>query len=320
MAGTSITYNALFSDAVQANNVNHAETVDPTTLTDVKVAFFPDSVAHTYDFCITKIEPLTAAPSPVVPTGNYGPTWNNQTAQAVNGVNGYAVQSAPFSLSGDAITMQVTGGTTAGHVGFTYTPGANYPTNSSMPTAFPAIISGWGPGVRRNPVLWALQGRQDRRLTHQRANDLVVHDARGPKWETLPTTRWFSNAATQPPPSPAFEFMVWLNKGGKSPLGSTPAGAKTVTIGSTTWTPSVGTNTTGQAVVSYVPSSDANSGSLDLLQFFKAAAADPSITSQYQDINKKPFSTTTTFLGVQAGFEVYGGTTWTTTDYTISIQ
>ncbi len=246
VAGTSITYNALFSDAVQANNVNHAETVDPTTLTDVKVAFFPDSVAHTYDFCITKIEPLTAAPSPVVPTGNYGPTWNNQTAQAINGVNGYAVQSAPFSLSGDAITMQVTGGTTAGHVGFTYTPGANYPTNSSMPTAFPAIISGWGPGsagiqfygpYKGGKTVGSLTSVQTTWsfTTPGAPNGDAAYDA------------WFSNAATQPPPSPAFEFMVWLNKGGKSPLGSTPAGAKTVTIGSTTWTPSVGTNTTGRS-------------------------------------------------------------------------
>src|SRR6185437_3722175 len=87
----SITYNALFSDSVLANDKNQSHPVDPANLTDVKIAFFPDSVSHTYDFCIKSVVPIMSKPSSVVATGTYGPTWNNQQPQATNGINGYAV-------------------------------------------------------------------------------------------------------------------------------------------------------------------------------------------------------------------------------------
>ena len=144
VAGTPITYNALFSNAVLANNKNSRTSVDPTKLTDVKIAFFPDSVSHAYDFCITSVVPLTTAPSPVVATGSYGPTWTNQLPQAVNGVNGYAVQSAPFPTNGNPMTMQVMA--TSGGVGFTYSAGSGFSAPGNGPGSFPAIISGWGPG------------------------------------------------------------------------------------------------------------------------------------------------------------------------------
>ena len=74
MSGTSITYNALFSDAVLANTAKYNYSVDPKILTDIKIAIPKDTVSHTYDFCITKIVPITTAPNPVVATGAYGPT------------------------------------------------------------------------------------------------------------------------------------------------------------------------------------------------------------------------------------------------------
>src|SRR5450631_2396867 len=107
VAGTSVTYNALFSDAVLANNTTVRKTVDQANLTDVKLLIPPDSSSRSYDFCVTKVVPLMAAPSPVVPAGSYGPAWSNSTAQAVNAINGYTVQSAPFSMSGLPMSMQV---------------------------------------------------------------------------------------------------------------------------------------------------------------------------------------------------------------------
>ena len=80
---------------------------DAHAVSDVKIAFFPDSITHSYDFCIKSIVPIMTAPNPVVATGNYGPTWNNQKPQAVNGINGYTVQSAPFPTNGNPMTMQV---------------------------------------------------------------------------------------------------------------------------------------------------------------------------------------------------------------------
>jgi hypothetical protein len=312
VGGTSITYNALFSDAVLANNTNHATSVDPTTLTDVKVAFFPDSISHTYDFCITKVEPLTQAqvPSPAVGTGNYGPAWNNQTAQAINGVNGYTVQSAPFGVTtGNAMTMQVTGGTTSGHVGFTYSAGSPFPTLGNGPGAFPAIVSGWGPGEAGIQFYGPYKGGKTIggstnalksvattwSFTTSAGNGDAAYDV------------WFSNTSANPT-VPGIEFMVWINKGGKNPLGYGTAAGPALNG----WTPYVGTNTTNQQVVSYVPATDSSSANIDLLTFFKDAAASG---HGYAGIASGSY-----LLGVQAGFEVYGGTGWATTDYSISIQ
>ena len=144
VGSTAITYNALFSDSVLANDKLQKHPVDPANLTDVKIAFFPDSVTHAYDFCIKSVVPLTTAPNPVVATGTYGPTWNNQMPQAVNGINGYAVQSAPFPQNGNAMTMQVKA--TSGGVGFTYTTGGSFQAPNNGPGSYPAVISGWGPG------------------------------------------------------------------------------------------------------------------------------------------------------------------------------
>ena len=80
----------------------------------------------------------------------------------MNGINGYTVQSAPFSMSGLPMTMQVMA--TSGGVGFTYT--AKQGASGTCPAAFPAVISGWGPGeagiqlygaYRRNTQISALQ-------------------------------------------------------------------------------------------------------------------------------------------------------------------
>ncbi len=95
----------------------------------------PDSISHSYDFCIKSIVPIMTKPSPVVATGTYGPTWTNQQPQAVNGINGYAVQSAPFPTNGNPMTMQVSA--TASGVGFTYTPGGGFQAPNSGPRILP---------------------------------------------------------------------------------------------------------------------------------------------------------------------------------------
>jgi len=64
-ASGMITYNALFADAVLANNANNRKPVDPQNLTDVKIAFFPDSITHSYDFCIKSIVPI------MIPTAKF---------------------------------------------------------------------------------------------------------------------------------------------------------------------------------------------------------------------------------------------------------
>ena len=63
------------------------------------------------------------------------------TAQAVNAINGYTVQSAPFSTSGLPMTMQVMA--TSGGVGFTYT--AKQGARATVPPPSPPSSAAGGP-------------------------------------------------------------------------------------------------------------------------------------------------------------------------------
>jgi hypothetical protein len=301
VAATSKTYNVLFADSVLANNKTQHHPVDPNNLTDVKLAFFPDSVSHTYDFCITSVVPLMTAPSPVVATGAYGPSWTNQLPQAVGGINGYAVQSDPFPLNGNPMTMQVNA--TAGGVGFSYIPGPGFQAPNNGPGAFPAIISGWGPGVDGIQFYGPYKGgKKISQLTSVTSNWTFTMGSTGDAVYDV----WFSNSPAQPPAVAGIELMVWIGNTGKSPIGS--VGSPGTAVAGRT--PYVGTNGTGQMVVSYwVPSPGVTSTSnFDLLPYFKDAAG------KYAGL-----TTDSVLIGIQTGFEVYSGN-WTTTNYNINIQ
>jgi hypothetical protein len=303
VGSTAITYNVLFADAVLANTSKANTSVDPTKLTDVKIAFFPDSVEHSYDFCIKSIVPLTTAPSPVVAAGAYGPTWSNKLPQAVNGINGYAVQSAPFPTDGNAMTMQVTA--TATGVGFSYKTGSGFNAPNNGPGSFPAIISGWGPGHDGIQFYGPYKGNKTiSQLQSVKSNWSFTMEGSGDAAYDV----WFSNSPKPPYSKPGIELMVWIGNKDKMPLGyGNPAGSPVMGL-----TPYVGTNGTGEAVVSYWvdPSKSVNSvTNFDLLQFFKDAA-----THGYAGLKND-----SVLLGIQTGFEVYSGT-WTTTDYNIDIK
>ena len=301
VGSTAITYNALFSDSVLANDKLQKHPVDPANLTDVKIAFFPDSTSHTYDFCIKSIVPLTTAPNPVVATGTYGPTWNNQMPQAVNGINGYAVQSAPFPQNGNAMTMQIKA--TSGGVGFTYTTGGSFQAPNNGPGSYPAVISGWGPGHDGIQFYGPYKGgKQISQLTSVKSSWSFTMGSTGDAVYDV----WFSNSSATPP-VPGIELMVWIGNTGKNPLGSV-ASPGTPVSGRTPYT---GTNGTGEAVVSYWVASPGTTSvsNFDLLPYFQDAAS-----HGYAGLKTSSY-----LLGVQTGFEVYSGN-WSTTDYNITIQ
>ncbi len=240
--------------------------MDPANLTDVKIAFFPDSTSHTYDFCIKSIVPLTTAPSPVVATGAYGPSWNNLLPQAVNGINGYAVQSAPFPTNGNPMTMQVSA--TSGGVGFTYTPGSGYNAPNNGPGSFPAVISGWGPGHDGIQFYGPYQGgKKISQLTSVKSSWSFTMGSSGDAVYDV----WFGNSAK--PTVPQVELMIWIGNAGKSPLGNQTGTAVTGSDG-VARTPHYGQpNGTGEQVVSYVPTGSSTSvTNFDLLPYFKDAA------------------------------------------------
>jgi hypothetical protein len=222
-------------------------------------------------------------------------------AQAVNGINGYAVQSAPFPINGNPMTMQVSA--TAGGVGFTYTPGSGFNTPNNGPGSFPAVISGWGPGHDGIQFYGPYQGgKQISQLTSVKSSWSFTMGSTGDAVYDV----WFSNSSATPP-VPGIELMVWIGNTGKNPLGSV-ASPGTAVSGRT---PYVGTNGTGEAVVSYWVASPGTTSvsNFDLLPYFQDAAS-----HGYAGLR-----TTSYLLGVQTGFEVYGGV-WSTTDYNISIQ
>jgi hypothetical protein len=300
-ASGMITYNALFADAVLANNANNRKPVDPQNLTDVKIAFFPDSISHSYDFCIKSVVPIMTAPNPVVATGSYGPTWNNQQPQAVNGINGYAVQSAPFPQNGNPMTMQVN--VVSGGVGFTYTTGGGFQAPNNGPGAFPAVVSGWGPGHDGIQFYGPYKtARQISALTTVRSSWSFTMGTSGNAVFDL----WFGNSAT--PAVPNAELMIWIGNKDKMPIGyGTACGAAF-----NGRTPYCGTNGTGERVVSYWVNTGTNGSPVtdfDILSYVKDAAS-----KGYAGL-----SNSTYMIGVQTGFEVYSGS-WTTSSYNITIQ
>jgi len=300
VAGTPTTYNALFSDSVLANNTMDRKPVDPANLTDVKVALPSDAQSRSYDLCITKVVPLMAAPSPLVAAGAYGPAWTNQLAQAVSGVNGYAVQNNPFSMSGLPMSMEVSA--TATGVGFKYM--AKQGASGNMPASFPAVISGWGPGVAGIQFYGPYKGGKTiAQLTSVKSTWTYTMGSSGDAAYDV----WFGNSAT--PVKPQTELMIWIGNKDKMPLGSPVSGAAAVG-GRTPY--EAADNGTGQKVISYwvAQGTTGTASDLDLLQYFKDAAS-----HGYAGLSTGSF-----LLGVQTGFEVYSGDTWTTTDYNITIQ
>jgi len=122
---------------------------------------------------------------------------------------------------------------------------------------------------------------------------------------------WFG-PNKQPTTTPAVELMIWISNGGKQPIGYSSQGAGAAVTGSdgVARTPYVGSNTTGQMVVSYVPTTSSTSvTNFDLLKYFKDAAG------KYAGLQSGYY-----LLGVQTGFEVYSADTWKTTDYNITIK
>ena len=105
--------------------------------------------------------------------------------------------------------------------------------------------------------------------------------------------------------------MIWIGNKDKNPLGSSKSTTVTGSDG-VARTPYVGTNGTGEQVVSYwVPTGTNGSPvtNFDLLPYFKDAAS-----KGYAGLSNSSY-----LLGVQTGFEVYSGN-WSTTDYNITIE
>jgi hypothetical protein len=199
---------------------------------------------------------------------------------------------------------------TAGGVGFTYNAGFTSPSN--MPGAFPAIISGWGPGHDGIQFYGPYKGGKTigasgTALTSVKSNWTFTQGASGDAVYDV----WFGNSAA--PTVPAVELMIWMGNKDKQAIDNLgmPHGTPLTGSDGVSRTPILGRNGTNEMVVSYFinPGTSGNASNFDLLAYFKDAAA-----KGYAGLNNNSF-----LLGVQTGFEVYSGN-WVTTDYNINIQ
>jgi hypothetical protein len=308
-----ITYNVMIADAIVSDNTTAfpATTVNASELNDIQVAIpSSDGIAHAYNYCVTKIVPITAAAAAPATQANYGPAFNEGKQIVLEGLGAYGIQNDPFGVGTDPISVQATYG--GGQIGFSATPSFNT-VGSNTPGAFPSIVYGWINGAN---VLGASEGgyaanKSIGSLGSVKSN--WSYTAGSGAWDAAYDC-WLAGTAS--PLTAGYELMVWLGHGSVNPIG---APGTAVTVSGATWTVSSGTNHTGQPVVSYLSSSNMTSvTNFDLLPFFQEAAASHRGTG---GPNGEPaISTSTILLSVQAGFELYESGTWTTNSYSISIE
>jgi hypothetical protein len=306
VSGTSVTYNVMLADAIVSdnNNIVPAPKIVASDITDLQVAIAGgDQIAHTYDYCVTKVVPIMAAPAAPASITQLGPSFNEGKQIVLEGLGGYGIQNDPFNPGGDPMSMTVSYG--GGTAGFTASP--TFGDTGNTPGAFPSIVSGW---VHGGSYVGTAEGgyaggKSISALTSVKSS--WTYTAGGGKWDAAYDC-WL--AANPAPISAGFELMVWLGHNTVNPIGgqNTPV---TVAGAPGMWTVSTGTNGTGNPVVSYVSTSNMTTVTdFDLLPFFKEAASS----------GRAGLTTGTNLLSVQAGFELYQAGTWTTNSYKIAIQ
>jgi hypothetical protein len=305
-SASPVTYNILLADAIMSDNsaAPLPKVIDPTNVTDVQVKIDVDGIAHNYNFCITKIVPIMAAPAAPGSSMTYGPTFNEGKQIVVTGLGAYGVQNDPFNVGSDPMSMQVSYG--GGQVGFTATP--SFTSGGSTPGAFPSVAYGWIHGG--NFVGGSDPGAYTAAKTVSALRSMTSNwsfTTGSGNWDAAYDCWLGGNSDSI---NPGSELMVWLAHSGVNPIGGQNT-AVTISGAPGTWTYSTGSNSTGQPVVSYVSSTSMTSVSnFDLLPFFKEAA----------NSGRAGLSMGSYLLGCQAGFELYNPGTWKTTSYSISAQ
>ncbi|HSY25530.1 MAG TPA: hypothetical protein VK841_25595, partial [Polyangiaceae bacterium] len=312
-SGTSpITYNVLFQDAIMSDNTATPipKIVDPTDVTDVQLRIGVDQIAHQYDFCITNVVPITAAPAAPASLSSYGPAFGEGAQIVLSGLGPYGIQNDPFKVgSASLVTMQASYGNN--EVGFSAT--STFGSTGNTPGAFPSIVYGWIQGG--NFVGGGDTGGYNGGTTIGNLKtvtstwDFTASPSGGTGWDAAYDC-WFGGNSDSI--YPLNELMVWANYSSVNPIGGQKT-AVTITGGPAgSWTYSTGMNSdqpNPQQVVSYVTSgSGTNSGTFNLLPFFQDAASH----------SRAGLSTGSFFLGCQTGFEIYGAGTWKTNSFTMS--
>jgi hypothetical protein len=313
------TYQVLFANAVAPLNIGGTGVkLNAASIADVQV-FVPQqpNIAVPFNFCITEMKPLLAAPA-IPGACGAGVALGNLVCgvqDIIGGVGNYAVQNNISPIGIECIQALRGGATCAGfNVSFN-----NFGAGGNAPSSYPSIIYGWQHGAFYGGLTAA------RRLSG-------ITGTVTTSWTFTPPSSnydaaydiWLHPTATNPANAGGgVELMVWLNWSGKQPIGAPKAGNAgapgSKAVGTApgvweVWTGQGGDGTNTWQVLSYrrpAGSTQSSITSLDLMQFFTDAATEG-----------VGLNNTWNLLGVQAGFEVWGpnqGGTAGTSSFSVTV-
>ncbi len=299
VSGSTITYNVILVDASLPNNTaSPAKALDPTDITDIQIGIPTDSVAHTYDYCVTSVVPLEVIPPPPSGSGPYGPGFNEGNSVVLEELGAYALLTNSYSpAQPENLQLEYTTQFAAYIASPTF-------ANSTTVQAAPMLAYGWIPGgyfVGASGGGYA-GGKTIGTLTSVMSGlDWSPAAPSGGPAFTVGWDCWF--APTPAPVTAGREMMIWIGQSGnQAPIGALSASSPT--INGQTWAVYTGTNAASQPIVTYVVSGTTISGvSWDLLPFFQDAATNA----------RAGFSSSDYLLGVHAGFRLFGAGTWQAT-------
>jgi hypothetical protein len=305
---STVTYDVFIKDALEPFKAS-SPTAKPGGLYDLQVAI-PAGANVQYDYCVTKVKPITATVAPAGACGAtaaYGPAFCNKPQEYLEEVGNFGVQNDTFAASSGQMCLQAMRGG-ASCAGFEATFSGFSSTQQYTPGAYPSLIYGWQAG---NFYGGYAGGKTVSSLSTATTdwsfavNNVSQYDAAYDIW--LAPTTGPANA------NGGLELMIWLQwAGGVNPadypagsVGTVTSGGKTFAAHKTTISNASGTWT----YLAYLAQSQTSSVSgLDLMPFFKDAESRGLGSGWY-------------LLGIQAGFEVYNASgTATTTSYQVNVQ
>jgi hypothetical protein len=302
---STVTYDVFIKDALEPFVAN-SPIAKPGGLYDLQVAI-PAGAGVQYDYCVTKVKPITATVAPGGACGStvaYGPSFCNKPQEYLEEVGNFGVQNDTFAASSGQMCIQaLRGGATCG--GFQATFNGFSSTQQYTPGAFPSLVYGWQAG---NFYGGYAGGRTVGSLGTATTdwsfsvNNVSQYDAAYDIW--LAPTKAPATA------NGGVELMVWLQYSGVQPAGPTT---------------SVGTVTSGGKTFAAYTTSITNAGSTWTYLAYLANAQTSSVSGLdlkpfFADAEKRGLGTGWYLLGIQAGFEVYNASgSVTTTSFDVNI-
>jgi hypothetical protein len=305
---STVTYDVFIKDALEPFVAN-SPTAQPGGLYDLQVAI-PAGAGVQYDYCVTKVKPITATVAPAGGCGStvaYGPPFCNKPQEYLEEVGAFGVQNDTFASSSGQMCLQaMRGGASCG--GFEATFNGFSSTQQYTPGAYPSLVYGWQAGnfyggYAGGKTVGALTtATTDWSFT---VNNVSQYDAA--------YDIWFSPSKAPANANGGVELMIWLQSAGGVNPADYPAGSVgTVTSGGKSFAAHKTTiNNAGSSwtYLAYLAQTQTTSVSaLDLKPFFADAEGRGLGSGWY-------------LLGIQAGFEVYNASgSVTTTSFDVNVQ